>query len=45
MSFLEIVNQVIAALRTRGRLSYRTLKREFGLDDDALEDLKEQLIG
>ena len=44
MSFLEIVNQVIALLRTRGRISYRVLKREFALDDEALQDLKDQLI-
>jgi hypothetical protein len=44
MSFLEIINQVIALLRTRGRISYRILKREFALDDEALQDLKDQLI-
>ena len=27
-----------------GRLTYRTLKRQFELDDVALEDLKEELI-
>ena len=31
-------------LQRRGRATYRTLKRQFQLDDDALEDLKEELI-
>src|SRR4051794_3290746 len=31
-------------LQRRGRVTYRTLKRQFQLDDDALEDLKEELI-
>jgi len=38
------LDQVIALLRQRGRLTYRTLKRQFELDDAALEDLKEELI-
>ena len=28
----------------RGRVSYRALKLQFQLDDDALDDLKEELI-
>ncbi|MGE0821888.1 MAG: hypothetical protein AB7G75_09075 [Candidatus Binatia bacterium] len=32
-------------LRQRtGKITYRVLKREFALDDEALEDLKEQFI-
>ena len=31
-------------LQRRGRVTYRTLKRQFQLDDDDLEDLKEELI-
>jgi hypothetical protein len=31
-------------LRQRGRVAYRTLKRHFQLDDEALEDLKIELI-
>src|SRR5207244_4576686 len=38
------MDQVIALLRQRGRLTYRTLKRQFQLDDAALEDLKDELI-
>src|SRR5262249_50852795 len=33
-----------AWLQREGRLRYRSLKREFDLDDQALEDLKEELI-
>jgi hypothetical protein len=38
------LDQVIALLHQRGRLTYRTLKRQFELHDAALEDLKEELI-
>jgi class 3 adenylate cyclase len=31
-------------LQRRGRVAYRTLKRQFQLDDEALEDLKAELI-
>src|SRR4030095_10449937 len=31
-------------LQRRGRLTYRTLKRQFQLDDETLEDLKFELI-
>ena len=34
----EVWDQAIDRLRRRGRLTYRTLKRQFDLDDDALED-------
>ena len=44
MTFEEILDQAIALLQRRGRLTYRTLKRQFELDDAALEDLKEELI-
>ena len=40
MDFVAVVDQVIALLRQRGRVAYRTLKRQFQLDDEALEDLK-----
>src|SRR4030095_15223085 len=38
------MDQVSALLRQRGRVTYRTLKRQFQLDDEVLEDLKEELI-
>jgi class 3 adenylate cyclase/tetratricopeptide (TPR) repeat protein len=44
MTFEELLDQAIDLLRRRGRLTYRTLKRQFGLDDAVLEDLKEELI-
>jgi Adenylate and Guanylate cyclase catalytic domain len=44
MDFVAVMDQVIALLRQRGRLTYRTLQRQFQLDDAALEDLKIELI-
>jgi class 3 adenylate cyclase/tetratricopeptide (TPR) repeat protein len=44
MTFEEILDQAIAMLQRRGRVTYRTLKRQFNLDDDALEDLKTELV-
>src|SRR5438034_198606 len=44
MDFVAVVDQVITLLRQRGRVAYRTLKRQFQLDDEALEDLKVELI-
>ena len=44
MTFEEILDQAIAMLQRRGRLTYSTLKRQFQLDDAALEDLKDELI-
>ena len=44
MDFVAVVDQAIALLRQRGRVTYRTLKRQFHLDDEALEDLKDELI-
>ena len=44
MDFVAVVDQVIALLRQRGRVAYRTLQRQFQLDDEAIEDLKIELI-
>ena len=44
MTFEEILDQAMAMLQRRGRLTYSTLKRQFQLDDAALEDLKNELI-
>jgi class 3 adenylate cyclase len=44
MTFEEILDQAIAILQRRGRLTYRTLQRQFQLDDAALDDLKHELI-
>ena len=44
MDFVAVVDQVIALLHQRGRVSYRTLQRQFQLDEAALEDVKEELL-
>ena len=44
MQFSEVVNQASALLPSKGSIAYGALKREFDLDDEALEDLKEDLI-
>src|SRR5262245_7718066 len=44
MTFEEILDQAIAILQRRGRLTYGALKRQFQLDDAYLEDLKNELI-
>ena len=44
MKFSEIVAQTLAWLQREGRVSYRALKREFGLDEEFLEDVKAELI-
>ncbi len=44
MDFYEILPQVIDLLQREERVSYRVLRRQFSLDDDFLEDLKEELI-
>ena len=44
MNFYSVVDQAIALLRQRGRVTYRALKRQFDLDDDVLEDLTAELI-
>src|SRR5712691_10946867 len=44
MDFYSILDQVVDLLRSRQRVTYRTVKRQFDLDDTALEDLKEELF-
>ena len=44
MTFDEVLDQAIDMLHRRGRLTYRTLKRQFNLDDEALADLSVELI-
>ena len=44
MTFKDLLDQAIAMLQRRGRVTYRTLKLQFQLDDDHLEALKEALI-
>ena len=44
MKFSDIVRQAVVLLQEKGRITHGALKREFDLDDDAYEDLKEELI-
>jgi class 3 adenylate cyclase len=44
MDFVAVVDQAIALLRQRGRLTYRTLQLQFQLDAERLAALKEELI-
>jgi class 3 adenylate cyclase len=44
MDLLAVVDQVIELLRSRGRVSYRVLKLQLQVDDDAIEALKDELI-
>jgi hypothetical protein len=44
MTFEEILDQAIAMLQRRGRLTYGALKLQFHLDDEHLEALKDELI-
>ena len=39
MDFLEVIEQAKVVLRSKGRVTYRTLKRQFSLDEEALEEL------
>src|SRR5262249_26063249 len=45
MTFEEVLGQIQELLQREKRVSYRGLKRRFDLDDEYLEDLKEELIG
>jgi class 3 adenylate cyclase len=44
MDFTALRTQVIALLQREQRLSYRALQRQFALDDEDLEALKDELI-
>src|SRR5499427_8647204 len=44
MTFEEILDQAIAMLQRRGRVTYRTLQLQFQLDDDYLAALKDELL-
>src|SRR6266571_3394560 len=39
-----MLDQAVDLLRSRQRVTYRMLKRQFDLDDTTLEDLKEELL-
>ena len=44
MDFVAVVDQVIALLRQRGRVTYRTLQLQFTLDEAQLAVLKDELL-
>ena len=44
MDILSVLGQVRSLLRQEERLSYRILRRQFALDEEALDDLKYELI-
>src|SRR5438093_305164 len=44
MDFYAVLDQVLALLRQRQRVTYRALKLQFQLDDEALEALRDELI-
>jgi class 3 adenylate cyclase len=45
VNFERVLQKVLWRLVTEGSISYRRIKRRFGLDDDALEDVRRELIG
>ncbi len=44
MQFDDVLEQVLTLLERDKPLSYRGINRRFGLDDEYLEDLKEELL-
>jgi hypothetical protein len=44
MEFYDILDQIVHLLRSRGRVSYRALQRQFALDDALLADLKAEIL-
>jgi hypothetical protein len=44
MDFYEVVDQVVKLLQQRGRLTYRSLKVQFKLDDATCEALKDESL-
>jgi len=44
MTFDELLVQVRELLQSKGRVTYRALKRRFDLDEEYLEDLKAELV-
>jgi hypothetical protein len=44
MTFEEILDQAVAMLQRRGRVTYRALKAQFQLDNDLLDVLKDELL-
>ena len=45
MDFYAVLDQIVALLRQRQRVTYRALKLQFQLDEEALEALRDELMG
>ncbi len=43
MDFYAVLDEVVELIRSRGRVSYRAIKEQFGLDDERLETLRAEL--
>ena len=44
MTFEQLLDAAIDLLSRRHRITYAALRRQFGLDEQGLEDLKQELI-
>ena len=44
MDFEQVLKEVLWRLVTEGSISYRRIRRGFSLDDDALDDVRRELI-
>jgi hypothetical protein len=45
VNFARVLKEVVWCLVTEGGISYRRIKLSFGLDDEALDELRRELIG
>jgi len=45
VNFSRVLKEVLWCLVTEGGLSYRRIRLSYGLDDDAIEELRRELIG
>ncbi len=44
MDFYDVLEQVLALLQRHQRVTYRAVQRQFGLDEQVLADLKDELL-
>jgi hypothetical protein len=44
MEFYDVLDQILAHLERRGRVTYNALKLQFHLDDDQLAVLKDEIL-
>lgn len=44
MTFYELLYKVVDLLEREGKTSYRALKREFEIDDETLDDIRQELV-